>query len=485
MYKRVPLFISLIMVFSMILTSCGAPATTAPAPVTAAPATAAPATAAPATAAPATAAPAQIPIRWYVGLGSGGNPEEVKKENAFVTKFNAENPQYKLTIDIVNNAVAYDVLKTQIASGDAPDIVGPLGIRGFSSFQGAWLDMAPYATKYKFDYSGYDASMLTFLTAGNQGTLGLPFAIYPSALWYNKDLFDEAGLAYPPHKVGDKYKMPDGTMVDWNFDTLRTVAMMLSLDDKGNTPDKPGFNPAKQQQWGYDAQWTDLRGQWTFFGAGSFVADDGKTAQLPAVWKTAAHWYYDGMWKDHFIPTGTFVNSDYLAQGNTFASGHIAMTPIHTWYINNSQKVKWDLAAIPSFNGNTTAKMHADTFGILKTAKNPDASFQVLSIFMQKYTLPLANCYGAFPAATALQADQLKAWQTAWPGVDFQVFIDDVKYADHPNHKSAMPNFDKASSTYGTFYQLYTTKSGLDLDAELAKLVTNMQTVFDQMKPIQ
>ncbi len=199
------------------------------------------------------AAPAQIPIRWYVGLGSGGNPEEVKKENAFVAKFNAENPQYKLTIDIVNNAVAYDVLKTQIASGDAPDIVGPLGIRGFSSFQGAWLDMAPYATKYKFDYSGYDPSMLTFLTAGDQGTLGLPFAIYPSALWYNKDLFDEAGLNYPPHKVGDKYKMPDGTMVDWNFDTLRTVAMMLSLDDKGNTPDKPGFDPAKQQQWGYDA----------------------------------------------------------------------------------------------------------------------------------------------------------------------------------------------------------------------------------------
>ena len=38
-------------------------------------------------------------------------------------------------------------------------------------------------------------------------------------LLYKKGLFDEAGLNEPPHKYGDQYKMPDGTMVDWNYDT--------------------------------------------------------------------------------------------------------------------------------------------------------------------------------------------------------------------------------------------------------------------------
>ncbi len=477
MYKRIASLICVaivVTVLSACTTATPVPPTTAAGPVATA-----------TTAAPVnTAVPAVTNIRWYVGLGSGGNPEEIKKENALVTKFNTENPQYKLTIDIVNNAVAYDVLKTQIASGDAPDIVGPLGIRGFSSFQGAWLDMAPYTKKYNYDYSGYDPSMLTFLTAGDQGTLGLPFAIYPSALWYNKALFDEAGLAYPPHKVGDKYTL-DGQQVDWTFDTLKTVAMRLSQDSSGKTPNDAGFNPDKQVQWGYDAMWTDLRGEWTFFGAGSFVAADGVTAQMPDVWKAAASWYYDGRWTSHFIPTANFVNSDLLAQGNTFGSGHVAMTPIHTWYLNNSQKVVFDLGAIPSYNGTTTAKMHADTFGILKTAKNPDASFQFLSLLMQKYTPELCDAYGAFPAALALQPATIKTWQATWPGVDFQVFIDDVKYADHPNHELAMPNFDKASSTYGNFYQLYTTKSGLDLNAELTKLVANLQTVFDQVKPLQ
>jgi ribose transport system substrate-binding protein len=56
--KQVLVVLSLVMVFSMLLSSCGTAATPAAAPATAAPATAAPATAAPATAVPATAAPA-------------------------------------------------------------------------------------------------------------------------------------------------------------------------------------------------------------------------------------------------------------------------------------------------------------------------------------------------------------------------------------------------------------------------------------------
>ncbi|MFN2243395.1 MAG: sugar ABC transporter substrate-binding protein, partial [Anaerolineae bacterium] len=81
------------------------------------------------------AAPTEAPsgeaveIRWFIGLGAGGNPEEQEKENAFVEKFNAKyGDRYELVLDIVPNATAYDVLKTQIASGDVPDIVGPVGV---------------------------------------------------------------------------------------------------------------------------------------------------------------------------------------------------------------------------------------------------------------------------------------------------------------------------------------------------------------------
>ena len=455
-----------LLVLGALIVSCG------PAPVT-------PTTAAATAEVVPTAEPGVTTIRWFVGLGAGGNPEEIKKEKAFVEKFNAENPQYQLVLDIVQNAVAYDVLKTQIASGNAPDIVGPVGIRGFYSFEGAWLDVAALAEKYAFDYSDYDPSLVKFLTLGNMGQVGLPFAIYPSALWYNKDLFDEAGLPYPPHKVGEKYQDKE-----WNFDTLREVAIQLTQDETGKVPTDADFNAEKIVQFGYDAMWTDLRGEFTFFGAGSFVGPDGTTAVLPDIWKSAARWYYDGMWKDHFIPTMNYVQSDLLAQGNTFGSGNVAMTPIHTWYMCCYQKVNWDVAAIPSYNGNTTAKMHADTFGLLKTAKNPDVSFQVLALMMSKYAADLVDVYGAFPAKISLQGPRLTQLQADHPGVDFQVFIDDVKYNDNPNHESGMPNFQKASDRYTSFYQLYKTDPNLDLDAELAKLITDLQAIFDQLKPI-
>ena len=66
--RKMLVVLSLLMAASMLLSACGAAATTAPATQAPAPATAAPATAAPATTAPATAAPTSAPNP-YIGSG--------------------------------------------------------------------------------------------------------------------------------------------------------------------------------------------------------------------------------------------------------------------------------------------------------------------------------------------------------------------------------------------------------------------------------
>ena len=75
--RKIFTVLSFLVVLSMAISACGAPATTAApatvAPATAAPATAAPATAAPATAAPATAAPVQGPKVLHVNTGGSGD----------------------------------------------------------------------------------------------------------------------------------------------------------------------------------------------------------------------------------------------------------------------------------------------------------------------------------------------------------------------------------------------------------------------------
>jgi multiple sugar transport system substrate-binding protein len=416
-------------------------------------------------------------IRWFIGLGAGGNPEEVEKEEAFVADFNAEYVgKYQLVLDIVQNETAYDVLKTQIASGDVPDIVGPVGVRGLWSFEGAWLDLEPLIQSTGYDLSDFNPALIDFYKLGPQGQIGLPFAVYPSALWYNKDIFDEAELDYPPHEFGASYADGD----DWTFDKLRELALFLTVDADGNDAAGGAADPENLVQFGYSPMWTDIRGQWTFFKAGSFVDASGN-AVLPDVWREAAHWHYAAMWEDYFMPNDNYANSDLLAAGNTFGSGKVAMTPIHTWYTCCFQEVNWDVAAVPSYKGNITAKMHADTFGILQGSAQPAGAFTVLSLMLGRFAAQLLTVYGGLPARASLQDEALATMADMYPDADLDVFIEALNYPDNPNHESGMPNFLKASDRYNTFGALYQTTPDLDLDAELDKMIEDLQTVFDEV----
>ena len=106
---------------------------------------------------------------------------------------------------------------------DVSPLVGPMGVRGRASFPGAWLDLSDEIAKTSYDLSDFNAALVDFYKLGPQGQVGLPFAVYPSALWYNKDLFDEAGLPYPPQEYGAPYIDVDGNEKEWTLETMREL----------------------------------------------------------------------------------------------------------------------------------------------------------------------------------------------------------------------------------------------------------------------
>jgi multiple sugar transport system substrate-binding protein len=57
-----------------------------------------------------------------------------------------------------------------------------------------------------------------------------------------------------------------------------------------------------------------------------------------------------------------------------------------------------------------------------------------------------------------------------------------MSYPDNPNHESGMPNFLKASDTYGTFGSMYQNTPDLDLDAEIDSMIEELQAVFDEVE---
>jgi multiple sugar transport system substrate-binding protein len=424
-------------------------------------------------------------VRWFVGLGSGGDAPTVVVEKKVVDDYNKSQNDVFIDLEIVGNSQAYNTLATEISGGNAPDIVGPVGIRGRDSFKGAWSDLQPLVDKYKWDLTKFDKATVDFFRTKDQGLVGLPYAIYPSFLYVNRALFKEAGIPLPPQKFGAPYVDEKGKSMPWDVNTLRTIAMKLTVDKNGKTPNDAGFDPDNIAQWGFGMQMTDLRGVATLFGANNFVAADGKTAQVPANWVAGFKWIYDGMWKDHFYPTKTYSDSDYLDKGDWFASGHIAISLVHTWYAGFADiaKLDWTTAATPSYSGKITAKMHADTFEITKVSKYKDAAFKALTFLLANPDL--LKAYGGMPAQKSAQPAWLADFAKAkFPNndVNWQVPMDAIAYNDNPNHESWMPSFQETVTRYSAFYDKFTSTPGLDLATEEKSLQVDMQKIFDAAK---
>ena len=70
----------------------------------------------------------------------------------------------------------------------------------------------------------------------------------------------------------------------------------------------------------------------------------------------------------------------------------------HTWYTCcfDMQKLNWDIAVMPTINGQITAKLHGDTFAIMKASKNQKVAFKVLSKMV--VDAELYQIYGGMPA---------------------------------------------------------------------------------------
>jgi multiple sugar transport system substrate-binding protein len=425
--------------------------------------------------------PGDVLIRWYCCLGTGDAPEQVEVELKVTEDFNASHQGIHLQFEGFIYQGARDALSTQLASGNGPDIVGPVGIGGAEAFHGQWLDLQPYIDKTGFDMSQFPESTVDLYNAGGEGQLGIPYAVYPSVLFYKADMFKEAGLAEPPHTWNSDYTMPDGTKKPWDYDTVREIAKILTVDENGKDATEEGFDPEKIVQWGFEPQRDDLRQTGAYFGAGSFMAADGKTAQIPEPWAAAWKHFYDGIWTDHFSMTGPiFQTTDINPAGYPFCAGKVAMSTNYLWstYCVGDAGPDWNMAATPAYQGKTTAAFNADTWRIMKASKNPDQAFEVLQYLLSNPDL--LSLYGGMPAVESKQdaflTEQFKDYAQ---GIDTKVAKEGVAFADVPNFESFMPAYNQTLdllSKYGTKWQ---TTPGLDLNAEIEAMKAEMQAVWD------
>ncbi len=205
--KHLFLVFSLLMVAVLALSACAPPATpTPPAEAPAAPAEQ------PTEAAAAPAEP--VTITWAFW----GSPEEAASHKIVADAFMAEHPE--ITIELWNQP--WDDYFTKIqalwASGDAktiPDVAFLWPTPKYAA-EGVLENLDSYIQKSGYDLNDYWPGLLESAKY-NGSVYGFPRDIDVGILYYNKDLFDKAGVAYPTDS--------------WTWKDLLAAAEKLTIKD--------------------------------------------------------------------------------------------------------------------------------------------------------------------------------------------------------------------------------------------------------------
>ena len=187
-----------------------------------------------------------------------GDTTELANQQKIVNAFMAKNPTIKVKVTVADWDTYWDKLQTSLAGGNAPDVFvmdGPL----FPDYQtrDQLLDLTPLIKRDGFDTSQLADLGVQDFTAANGDLYGLPRDLSTIALYYNKTMFDAAGIPYP-----------DDT---WNWDKLASVAKQLTKTSGGNT------------QWGFYTETTDMENYWSSLvwqAGGDILSADKKTVAI-------------------------------------------------------------------------------------------------------------------------------------------------------------------------------------------------------------
>lgn len=136
-----------------------------------------------------------------------------------VENFQKDHPEIKLDIDETPWGEFKKKVKLQTTSGNAPALF--ISDSGHIATMGAMGNALDLSDKVKKDLDVSEYSDTLFAGADSEGKLwGVPHGINSLAVFYNKNLFDEAGLDYPTE--------------DWTFDDMMAMAEKLTKDVNGD-----------------------------------------------------------------------------------------------------------------------------------------------------------------------------------------------------------------------------------------------------------
>lgn len=385
-------------------------------------------------------------------------------------EFHAAHPNIRVyyNLDPESNEFEEKSL-ADLQAGTAPDV-----FQGCCSFLPIWaqkgylLDLRPYvqadldpATIEDWDPIQYKSF---FTRDGRQ--YALPKYHGALALYYNKDLFDQARVDFPTDF--------------WTHDDY--LAAMKRLTQFHNQKDKPAL-------WGsmVDIAWERLQVHVNAWG-GNFVDPNDPTksrlADEPAL--QAFEWIRARMWDDKVMATELDVQNKGTQAA--FIAGQLAMVEDGSWALKNilvNANFRVGLAAFPAGPARRATLATTDGFGIYAGTKHPEAAWELLKFLVSKeYGRAMAKAQFLQPARASLVDEWIQFVRTEFPDktkdLNIAAFADGQRKGysvigeEFPNQADAQRLADAA------WQQIFTLgQSPVEIIKELSRQIEDAQRGFN------
>lgn len=302
------------------------------------------------------AAQAKVQIT-YTSWQSSGVGREVEEE--IVRRFNESQSEIEVTfVPGPWSQALLEQLIVQVASGVAPDVATLRGVTVGSALQQMAIDLTPFIERDQFSLDRFLPGSLNLATRDGK-IYGFPWALNTMNLYYNRSLFQEAGLPDPQK--------------GWTTSEFEEYARRLTVDKQGD---------GEIDQWGLDHLHDGHLYLWGQLFGGSFLTEDGTAVAIQEPeFITALEWAQKLVISDQSVrlsPQGD----------NQFAAGRSGMVANWEAYVGTltTQQVhenfEWGMTYMPR-GGNAPTLNYGQwhVMAILRTTKHPEAAWEFLKFY--------------------------------------------------------------------------------------------------------
>lgn len=327
--------------------------------------------------------------------------------------FEKENPNVEIVFNMLpgDSVEAYAKQDLQVLSGDTTDIV----FMANSNIQAKYLSanlLLPLNEVAK--KAGYDMDTVfgKYLNKAADGTVSmLPYEVSMNMIYYNKKIFDDAGVPYPTG--------------DWTWDEYVEIAKKLT------DPTKDIYGSLMQSDWEYYGYIQAMQKKVPAYKEdGSSNLDDPAFAESLKFFKDLSDVY--------MVQPSLAEFKARKYQFDTFMSGKFGMQMIGSWFMGIAKDYSkyprdWEIGmcAPPAPEGGKNMLSSGGSLGINKNSPNPDIAFKVLTYFS-------SNAYkyaGNIPPRADLQKEDIVAvFNTSSEELKGEVTPDDLYNTFYPEY---------------------------------------------------